>query len=69
VDRTVHIPSNCYKLELMRFFAAGFSEEFGAVIATPGVAEKGYFNVRLEVSSPGGHSSIPPAHTVRSQHQ
>jgi len=23
-------------------------------------------NVRIDVSSPGGHSSVPPSHTVRS---
>ena len=32
--------------------------------ALPSVAEKGYIDVRLTVSSPGGHSSIPPNHTV-----
>lgn len=34
-------------------------------MATPGVAEKGNLNVLLEISTPGGHSSVPPAHTVR----
>ena len=34
--------------------------------ALPSVAEKGYLDVRLTVSSPGGHSSIPPVHTVES---
>lgn len=37
-----------------------------SVIATPAVAEKGHFDLRLEVSSPGGHSSVPPEHTVSS---
>ncbi|CAA7262813.1 unnamed protein product [Cyclocybe aegerita] len=40
-----------------------FEEQFGTVIATPGIAEKGYLDVLVEVTSPGGHSSIPPAHT------
>lgn len=31
----------------------------------PAVAEKGSFNLLMEVSAPGGHSSVPPAHTVR----
>jgi len=33
----------------------------------PGIAEKGFLNVLVEVSSPGGHSSVPPRHTVRVQ--
>lgn len=40
------------------------SEEYGGVFALPSVAEKGYIDVRLEVTSPGGHSSVPPSHTV-----
>ncbi|KAF8159671.1 hypothetical protein B0H34DRAFT_704372 [Crassisporium funariophilum] len=42
---------------------AGFMEQFGSVIASPGIAEKGLLNVRVEVTAPGGHSSIPPKHT------
>ncbi|KDQ61781.1 hypothetical protein JAAARDRAFT_31262 [Jaapia argillacea MUCL 33604] len=41
----------------------GFSEQFGGVFAVPGVTEKGYLDVRVEVTSPGGHSSVPPLHT------
>lgn len=29
----------------------------------PSVAEKGYLDVHVEVTSPGGHSSVPPPHT------
>lgn len=43
---------------------AGFSEMYGTTIASPGIAEKGFMNVLVEVTAPGGHSSIPPAHTV-----
>jgi acetylornithine deacetylase/succinyl-diaminopimelate desuccinylase-like protein len=43
---------------------AGFGDILGSVIAIPGIAEKGYADVRIDVASPGGHSSIPPAHTV-----
>lgn len=32
------------------------------------VAEKGYLDVRVEVATPGGHSSVPPEHTVRIYH-
>ncbi|KAJ7666310.1 hypothetical protein B0H17DRAFT_1090112 [Mycena rosella] len=42
---------------------AGLIEMFGIVAAFPGVAEKGYIDVVVEVTAPGGHSSIPPAHT------
>ncbi|PIL24979.1 hypothetical protein GSI_12866 [Ganoderma sinense ZZ0214-1] len=42
----------------------GFAIEYGGVVATPGIAEKGYLDVRVEVTSPGGHSSIPPEHTT-----
>ncbi|KIJ20954.1 Merops: M20.UNA, partial [Paxillus involutus ATCC 200175] len=42
---------------------AGYGEQYGQVIATPGVAEKGYVDVMVEVASPGGHSSLPPPHT------
>ena len=43
----------------------GFLETYGSVTALPSVTEKGHVNVRLTVSSPGGHSSIPPDHTVK----
>ena len=43
---------------------AGFQESFGSVVALPAVAEKGSIDVHLSVASPGGHSSIPPEHTV-----
>ncbi|KAF8909393.1 carboxypeptidase S [Gymnopilus junonius] len=42
---------------------SGFTEQYGSVIATPGIAEKGFLNVLVEVTAPGGHSSIPPKHT------
>ena len=36
-----------------------------ALFATPAVAEKGHLSVRIDVTTPGGHSSVPPPHTVR----
>jgi Gly-Xaa carboxypeptidase len=41
-------------------------EMFGAVFAAPAIGEKGYIDIKIEVTTPGGHSSIPPAshHTV-----
>ena len=40
------------------------SDAYGATFALPAVGEKGYFDVRIEVATKGGHSSIPPPHTV-----
>lgn len=45
--------------------SGGTEERFGAIFAVPSVAEKGKIDLRLQVSTPGGHSSVPPAHTVR----
>ncbi|RDX54257.1 carboxypeptidase S [Lentinus brumalis] len=42
----------------------GFAQEYDGVVATPAVAEKGYIDVRVDVTSPGGHSSVPPSHTT-----
>ncbi|KAF8449022.1 hypothetical protein L210DRAFT_847620 [Boletus edulis BED1] len=42
---------------------AGYGEQYGQVIATPGTAEKGSVDVMIEVTTPGGHSSLPPPHT------
>ncbi|KAL1744843.1 hypothetical protein HDZ31DRAFT_63733 [Schizophyllum fasciatum] len=41
----------------------GYVEEYGTTFATPSVAEKGYLDTKVEVKTPGGHSSVPPAHT------
>ena len=43
---------------------AGFSGQYGSVFATPGIAEKGSSEVKIEVATAGGHSSVPPPHTV-----
>lgn len=43
----------------------GYAEEYGAAVATPAIGEKGYLDVRVDVTTPGGHSSVPPVHTVR----
>jgi Gly-Xaa carboxypeptidase len=42
---------------------AGFSQRSGSIFAVPGIAEKGCMNVEVEVTTLGGHSSLPPAHT------
>ncbi|RWA12710.1 hypothetical protein EKO27_g2383 [Xylaria grammica] len=41
----------------------GIAESWGSTFALPGVAEKGYIDVDIIVRMPGGHSSIPPAHS------
>ncbi|WVO16200.1 hypothetical protein L204_103871 [Cryptococcus depauperatus] len=41
----------------------GISEEYGALVASLGMAEKGSVNVRIKVETLGGHSSVPPKHT------
>ncbi|KAG0709350.1 hypothetical protein DFH29DRAFT_1027587 [Suillus ampliporus] len=42
---------------------SGYGETYGRVIAVPAIGEKGSLNVRIKVTSPGGHSSLPPPHT------
>ncbi|KAI0300039.1 carboxypeptidase S [Multifurca ochricompacta] len=41
----------------------GFQQRGGILFSTPAVAEKGAYNVRIDVSAPGGHPMIPPRHT------
>ncbi|KAF5362478.1 hypothetical protein D9756_002470 [Leucocoprinus leucothites] len=42
---------------------AGFGRDYETVVATPAIAEKGYIDVRVDIATAGGHSSIPPDHT------
>jgi hypothetical protein len=37
----------------------------GIVFATPSISEKGYLDLQITLSTLGGHSSVPPSHTVR----
>jgi hypothetical protein len=56
---------------ILRYGLTRYPEGYGKnavdelIFAVPGVSEKGYLDVKIEVATPGGHSSIPPAHTVR----
>ncbi|KAH9933262.1 carboxypeptidase S [Amylocystis lapponica] len=52
-----------YAFSILVDEGAGYSIGDGAILATPAVAEKGKFDVRMEISTPGGHSSVPPRHT------
>jgi Gly-Xaa carboxypeptidase len=45
-------------------FVGMYGDIGGSIIAIPGIAEKGYVDVRVTVSTAGGHSSVPPPHTV-----
>lgn len=48
-----------------RISLGGYEERNGVIFSAPNVVEKGKLNVRIEVTTPGGHSSVPPPHTVR----
>jgi Gly-Xaa carboxypeptidase len=41
----------------------GIFEFHGVQLAVPGIGEKGYFDAKVTLNTPGGHSSIPPDHT------
>ncbi|KAF7311976.1 Carboxypeptidase S [Mycena indigotica] len=41
----------------------GMVNMFDTLVALPGVTEKGYIDITINVTSPGGHSSNPPSHT------
>lgn len=43
---------------------AGFSSEGGVNFITPATGEKGYLDSVIELYTPGGHSSVPPPHTL-----
>lgn len=38
-------------------------ESSGQIIAAPAAGEKGYLDIEVSLTTPGGHSSIPPDHT------
>jgi carboxypeptidase PM20D1 len=42
----------------------GIIPDIGGPVALIGIAEKGYVNVELTVDGAGGHSAIPPPHTI-----
>ncbi|TFY55688.1 hypothetical protein EVJ58_g8091 [Rhodofomes roseus] len=43
-------------------------DTYGAPFARPAISEKGYFDLQIQVSAPGGHSSVPPPHTCLAAH-
>lgn len=44
---------------------ATYTDMGGVIVAAPSTSEKGYFDAKITVSTLGGHSSVPPSHTVR----
>ncbi|QEU62872.1 hypothetical protein KDRO_F08060 [Kluyveromyces lactis] len=41
----------------------GIKKQEGVYMASPGTAEKGFINFWVHLTTPGGHSSVPPDHT------
>ncbi|EPT05315.1 hypothetical protein FOMPIDRAFT_125395 [Fomitopsis schrenkii] len=41
----------------------GYTVRGDTLMSSPAVAEKGKLDARVEISTPGGHSSVPPPHT------
>lgn len=61
-------PRLCLKLRDLGVAAGGaYGTQYGGdvIFAVPSLAEKGYMDIRVEVTAKGGHSSVPPRHTVR----
>ncbi|KAL7280577.1 hypothetical protein ACG7TL_005511 [Trametes sanguinea] len=52
-----------YAFSILVDEGGGYRVTDDVIMSTPGVAEKGKFDVRFEISAPGGHSSVPPEHT------
>ncbi|PIL25219.1 hypothetical protein GSI_13108 [Ganoderma sinense ZZ0214-1] len=52
-----------YAFSILVDEGGGYEVKDDVIMSNPGVAEKGKFDMRFEISSPGGHSSIPPQHT------
>ncbi|CDO72068.1 hypothetical protein BN946_scf184962.g11 [Trametes cinnabarina] len=52
-----------YAFSILVDEGGGYRVTDNVIMSTPGVAEKGKFDVRFEISAPGGHSSVPPEHT------
>ncbi|RPD64385.1 carboxypeptidase S [Lentinus tigrinus ALCF2SS1-7] len=52
--------------ELMLDEGGSYGTPYGddVVFAVPALSEKGYLDIRIEVSTKGGHSSVPPKHTA-----
>ncbi|TBU30546.1 carboxypeptidase S [Dichomitus squalens] len=52
-----------YAFSILIDEGGGYQVKDNVIMSSPGVAEKGKFDARFEISAPGGHSSVPPEHT------
>ncbi|KAI8985667.1 carboxypeptidase S [Trametes punicea] len=52
-----------YAFSILIDEGGGYRVTDDVIMSAPGVVEKGKFDVRFEISAPGGHSSVPPEHT------
>ncbi|RDX54278.1 carboxypeptidase S [Lentinus brumalis] len=52
--------------ELMLDEGGSYGTPYGddVIFAVPALSEKGYLDIRIEVTTKGGHSSVPPKHTA-----
>ncbi|RKO85429.1 hypothetical protein BDK51DRAFT_21840 [Blyttiomyces helicus] len=50
-------------MELIVDEGVGRTSKYNTPLALVGVQEKGYCDIQLTLTAPGGHSSIPPPHT------
>ncbi|RKO88466.1 carboxypeptidase S [Blyttiomyces helicus] len=53
-----------YGAELVLDEGGSRTSSLGVPMAVVGVQEKGYADIKITISAPGGHSSIPPPHTA-----
>ncbi|KAG1746669.1 uncharacterized protein EDB91DRAFT_1236100 [Suillus paluster] len=53
----------CDSFALLLDEGGGYKDMGGIVFATPSTSEKGYLDLKITLSTPGGHSSLPPSHT------
>lgn len=49
---------------MLTYCVAGFGKAYDTAFAMVATAEKGYTDVEVKVATAGGHSSMPPDHTV-----
>ncbi|KAI5965681.1 CPS1 [Candida pseudojiufengensis] len=54
---------NSFKVLLDEGLGINLDPLTDTIIASPGIGEKGYIDIQIELKTPGGHSSIPPDHT------
>lgn len=60
-----HLEETYGKDSMLMVIDEGMESErfYGTAFALPATTEKGYLDIEIAVGTPGGHSSVPPAHT------